>query len=595
MAMSRAGRPALSLEELTTSGLASGGAPSYVGLMWGRTTLVAAALAVREDAFAVAVAAAAMPSRAVALSQLVRSRAEFTVAGADLTTGAPLEDCFVRVVVLVLDARAVSYLRQLSPDAVLASPSVFCGEDGVPVGLESDDAMAALRDTLADDPAGFARFLAADPVADVGAGVGSNTDLNGEELQDPSPVARQLGASPAPFGPRVSGAAISAPAPALPRAFAAEAARVGLTDAQLSALAAVLRDPPPGLSEDRPFRAGGSGAAASAREALLGARAVGTPSGVLGVGDPVTGSGVATVPPPLVMSAGLNAPQVAADPALPIGASPGSGDLGGDVLSQLLRQNSLLIDRLTRTSAQTPEDRLRSMLSSSEGPSGSSSAPLTGARGCAAREAYIDLLDTAPAEYLREFRRLLARASESSLDALPPAALRTYLERRVPLGSFRALTYMGTLLGHMWEAAESGQGHRVHALIAAGMLFVEQAALDRGRYELAWLFTGLEEPAWHLTTAHTSRQGGQPFSRFAAPRWMAANMAYLRDLDYLESRSREAGGVLHPPLAGPPSTSDPSWSRGPGQGLGRGANRGRGQRGRGRGAGSGGPPAPAVE
>ena len=72
------------------------------------------------------------------------------------------------------------------------------------------------------------------------------------------------------------------------------------------------------------------------------------------------------------------------------------------------------------------------------------------------------------------------------------------------------------------------------------MLFAEQTALDGGKTPLAWLLTGFADPSPHLWSTK-KRQGVKPYSRLAAPTWMAANLAYLKDLDYLETRMNNVG------------------------------------------------------
>lgn len=68
---------------------------------------------------------------------------------------------------------------------------------------------------------------------------------------------------------------------------------------------------------------------------------------------------------------------------------------------------------------------------------------------------------------------------------------------------------------------------------------VEQVALDQGRVQLAWLLMGLSEPNHQVHFKHRNTPGLKPFSRLANPVWISANLAYLRDLDFLESRMEQ--------------------------------------------------------
>ena len=95
-------------------------------------------------------------------------------------------------------------------------------------------------------------------------------------------------------------------------------------------------------------------------------------------------------------------------------------------------------------------------------------------------------------------------------------------------------------------------------LVALAAVFVEQTAVDNGRLQLSWLLTGLNQPAFNLTSQHTQRTSEEPFARLADPRWIAANLAYLKDLDFFEQRQKST-----PAPPGAPSTEDPARRRRP--------------------------------
>ena len=66
-------------------------------------------------------------------------------------------------------------------------------------------------------------------------------------------------------------------------------------------------------------------------------------------------------------------------------------------------------------------------------------------------------------------------------------------------------------------------------------------ALDQGKLQLGWLLTGLAEPNHQVHFSHRKKPGLKPFSRLANPVWVSANLAYLRDLDFMESRMEQVG------------------------------------------------------
>ena len=127
--------------------------------------------------------------------------------------------------------------------------------------------------------------------------------------------------------------------------------------------------------------------------------------------------------------------------------------------------------------------------------------------------------------------------------------MRGFFERRVPLGQFRMLTYSAYLFAKLWELCEdarnappaerSARWDRVQAQVGLACAFCEQTALDGGRYHLSWLRTALPEPPFHLTTRN--QKGERPHTQLIDAKWVAANLSYLRDLDYLASKTAAAG------------------------------------------------------
>ena len=121
---------------------------------------------------------------------------------------------------------------------------------------------------------------------------------------------------------------------------------------------------------------------------------------------------------------------------------------------------------------------------------------------------------------------------------LSPGLLRDYLEKRVPLGSFRLLTQVGYLMASAYETGQRTGNREVAGFGAKGLIFVEQTALDEGKTSLSWLLTGLPEPNFSQVQMPRARSSLKPFSRLCNPSWVAANVGYLRDLDFLESKIR---------------------------------------------------------
>eukprot|EP00438_Fugacium_kawagutii_P032020 Skav219777 [mRNA] locus=C8726944:92:565:- [translate_table: standard] len=115
------------------------------------------------------------------------------------------------------------------------------------------------------------------------------------------------------------------------------------------------------------------------------------------------------------------------------------------------------------------------------------------------------------------------------------------MERRVPLQDHRLLAHVATLLGEGWNIAHRSSNWEMKGFLSRMLVFVEQAALDSGKLELAYLLTGFTEPNSHLFFPVRKVPGLKPFSRLADPLWLSANLAYLRDLDYLQARAATVG------------------------------------------------------
>lgn len=114
--------------------------------------------------------------------------------------------------------------------------------------------------------------------------------------------------------------------------------------------------------------------------------------------------------------------------------------------------------------------------------------------------------------------------------------MRAYLERKVPLRDFKTLMLMGFFFAHAWEAAREAQDVLFEAWAARGIVMIEQWAIDSGRSQAAWLMSGLPDP--DVTLLQSRRADIRPYGRLAAPTWIAAQVAYLRDIEFLENRLR---------------------------------------------------------
>jgi hypothetical protein len=98
------------------------------------------------------------------------------------------------------------------------------------------------------------------------------------------------------------------------------------------------------------------------------------------------------------------------------------------------------------------------------------------------------------------------------------------------------------------------------------VMLCEQSAIDGGRLPLALLVSGGTEPSPQLFNTKR-RLGLKPFTRLAAPTWIAANLAYLKDIDYLETRmeaaKKQGRGVSGTPVKETSPEADSTEPEGP--------------------------------
>ena len=79
----------------------------------------------------------------------------------------------------------------------------------------------------------------------------------------------------------------------------------------------------------------------------------------------------------------------------------------------------------------------------------------------------------------------------------------------------------------------------MEAFCGRGVMVIEQMILDSGRVQVGWLLGGMPEPFFN-TAAVQRRSTLRPYAKLASPAWAAANLAFLKDLDFLESRVKAA-------------------------------------------------------
>ncbi len=228
----------------------------------------------------------------------------------------------------------------------------------------------------------------------------------------------------------------------------------------------------------------------------------------------------------------------------------GSSDPLHRILALQLQQTNTMMQRLA---SRHPPDPITGALGSDQGGSGTS-----GVKGCIARDAYVRAMDDVCGT-----GRIILNNAAADLglgDGLITSGLmKRYVETRIPLGDHKLLTYLAHYMACAWQVCYESQKEEAMGLFSRGIMMIEQICLDHGRCQFAWLLSGMPEPNLMQISMNRQRLGLKPYSKLAAAPWIAGNIAYLRDLDYLETRlktgkpgkSDEIQKVEDPPVKPP--------------------------------------------
>ena len=215
-----------------------------------------------------------------------------------------------------------------------------------------------------------------------------------------------------------------------------------------------------------------------------------------------------------------------------LGADPG----GDPVVRLLARQTAVLTAALGR--GQRPGDQgLDVLLGGGDG--GGSQGPIGGARGAAALEVLRNRLETRPDLFVTAVRKNMARALGTALDQ--PTDCEEYTRRHGTFGRHRDLGYVQMLVANVWNLLETDRVHAAHAAVSLLLVALEQTCLD-DRWDLGYLLTHRPDPPRETLIRQPDRSGLRPFSRLAEPQWVAAGIAYCKDVDAMAERRRKRDG-----------------------------------------------------
>jgi hypothetical protein len=124
----------------------------------------------------------------------------------------------------------------------------------------------------------------------------------------------------------------------------------------------------------------------------------------------------------------------------------------------------------------------------------------------------------------------------------PNNVFTAYFAEHVPMDRMKTFAYMtfgmaavmDLLMADKVEAAKD----QMSLLLSAS----EQAAHDGGRWQVAWLLTHLPEPPWTRISFPPRADAVRPYARLPDPGWIAASVAFTKDVAALAEARKKLGG-----------------------------------------------------
>ena len=202
----------------------------------------------------------------------------------------------------------------------------------------------------------------------------------------------------------------------------------------------------------------------------------------------------------------------------------------------LLAQTQLL----TQLAQSKEKDPISSALSGAKEDTG------LGGRGSAARDAFTRLL-TDDQTVANAIRRLGAESLGLDVEHPPSNLMRQFAEKKLPSADLKLVTLVARMAAHAWQVGRETQNVALEAWMSRLLLFLEQTAVEQGRTQLSWLLTGLPEPNYSALARR--RSGVRPFAQLCPSTWITANVAYLKEMEWVQNR-----------LTAGPATFDPGAS-----------------------------------
>ena len=136
----------------------------------------------------------------------------------------------------------------------------------------------------------------------------------------------------------------------------------------------------------------------------------------------------------------------------------------------------------------------------------------------------------------------------------------SYLEKFGGYGGSPEMGLVQFCLAHIYDAALHSDWEGVKEHFALTMTAVEQSVQDNNRWDLAYQLTLLEEPASQLWSYRqtTMNPRVRAFASLCPQRWATVALAYLKEVDYIQSRRTDLARGSTAPNPVPPNAPSPA-------------------------------------
>eukprot|EP00435_Cladocopium_sp_Y103_P065176 s223_g27.t1 len=240
-------------------------------------------------------------------------------------------------------------------------------------------------------------------------------------------------------------------------------------------------------------------------------------------------------PPPRTRTAPEGAPtaglrQIAEDDPLNFEADPASTPQ--DHYLQALIAQSRALNTLVSHIHSSQTDPMADL---------ASSTPSLGVKGSAGREKLQRELSLHSGQfYLKVCQNIQRRMDPAgsmpmTVEEARGTSLTNYLERFGGFGQQRELGLVMWALAHVFNHASRGNMAAVQDHVALLAVMLEQAALDGGQWQVAWLLGLLDDPPQNLWLNRNQAAAGgrKPFGPLCAQAWATTSLAYLKENEIL--------------------------------------------------------------